>query len=173
MSLPPLLKSALVFSTSKRTESEREVSIERSAHALLSTAVQITFLLCMHSMSSLLANSAAQNAIWSVTTCCAVPLHKPSRYEPSQIHYYGVQTLSKLTQMILLLQRYMDLRCFLLHFKTLCELYRQWRWLSSGMLRSVVWYKLRLQGATYQKTVIFILAAVRTWNITCVDNCVK
>jgi hypothetical protein len=53
-------------------------------------------------------------------------------------------------------------------------------WLSSGILQSVVWWKLsiisfllptciistRLHGATSQKTVIFILAAVRTWNLT-------
>jgi hypothetical protein len=47
-----------------------------------------------------------------------------------------------------------------------------WQWLSFGMLRRVVWLPLkcrsistRLHGATSQKTAIFILVAVRTWNL--------
>jgi hypothetical protein len=50
-------------------------------------------------------------------------------------------------------------------------------WLSSGMLHHVVWWKFTnvsevltasiiLHGATFQRTVIFILTTVRTWNLT-------
>jgi hypothetical protein len=62
---------------------------------------KVTFLRCMHSVSSVYrnngANTAVQNVIWSVNTCLAVPLHKPSRNEPDQKHCYGVQTSSNLT----------------------------------------------------------------------------
>jgi hypothetical protein len=37
------------------------------------------------------ANTAVQNVIWSANTCFAVPLHRPSRNEPSQNQYCGAQ----------------------------------------------------------------------------------
>jgi hypothetical protein len=64
---------------------------------------KLTFLCCTHSMSSVHngANTDAHNFIWSVNTCFAVPLHKPSRNEPRQKNYHAAQTASKLTQTIL------------------------------------------------------------------------
>jgi hypothetical protein len=77
-----------------------------SAHAVLSTIVQnnmypqnAQFYECTSNNG---ANIATQYVIRPVNTCLAVPLHKPSRNEPNQNHYYGVQTPSKLAQTICL-----------------------------------------------------------------------
>jgi hypothetical protein len=71
---------------------------------VLSTTVRIAFLRCTHAhtewalcTSNNGANTATQSVIWLANTCCAVPLHESSRNEPSQNHYFGVQTPSKLT----------------------------------------------------------------------------
>jgi hypothetical protein len=80
----------------------REVNVTPSAHALLSTAAQNKIKIhCMAVWAACTynneANTAAHCVIWLVNTCLAVPLHKPSRDEPSQI---GMQTPSKLTRTI-------------------------------------------------------------------------
>jgi hypothetical protein len=56
---------------------------------------KITFILCLYSTGCTRgnngANTAAHNAFWSVNTCCAVPLHNPSRNEPSQNQCYEMR----------------------------------------------------------------------------------
>jgi hypothetical protein len=63
-------------------------------HALLSTVVQNkSFLLCAQSnLCERVRTERIQphNVIWSVSTCFAVLLRRPSRNEPSQNHYNGV-----------------------------------------------------------------------------------
>jgi hypothetical protein len=74
----------------------RKASMTRSAHALVSTTAHCSI---GHKVWTVYTNNngtnaVKQNCMWSVTTCFAVLLHKPSRNEPNQNHYNGMQTPS-------------------------------------------------------------------------------
>jgi hypothetical protein len=76
------------------------------------------------------ANTVAQNISRSVTTCLAVPLHKPGRDESNQNQHYGVKTPRKLTRIIHLWIKRVQCRVRNLHVLTavrkLAQCYRIW-----------------------------------------------
>jgi hypothetical protein len=78
----------------------RRVSVRHALRELSSALLykKKTSLRCKHSTNSVQVYRYIEHrrsVTWSVNTCFSLPLHKPSRNEPSQNHFYGDQIQKK------------------------------------------------------------------------------